>query len=93
MTPAQRDAIPKALITDVPGCDISIRADLLTTLWTNPNPSETSFSAQNISLSSSDYDLLLCIHSHGSTIVNKGDLIFLNGNVASVKNFVSLFLF
>ena len=62
MTPAQRDAIPKALITDVPGCDISIRADLMTTLWTNPNPSSSEgFAAQNITLSSSDYDFLLFV--------------------------------
>ena len=78
MTPAQRDTIPKALITDVPGCDISIRADLMTTLWTNPSPSEA-FAGQTITLSSSDYDMLLITYrsvtNHAydfSCIINKG---------------------
>ena len=55
----------------------------LKTLWTNANP-KSSFAAQNVQLSSSEYDLLLFIHraNNGSTapcnslIVPKGE----NGN-------------
>lgn len=58
----------------------------LKTLWTNPSPT-ASFAAQNVALSSSDYDLLLFVHraNNGSTapcnslVVPKGQ----NGNFAT----------
>lgn len=47
-------------ITDVPGADGKINAELLTKLWENPNPT-ANFPAQEITLSSDDYDFLLVI--------------------------------
>ena len=51
---------PNAIITGAPSADGNISVDLMTKLWENPNPS-SSFSAQQVTLSSSDYDLLLII--------------------------------
>lgn len=51
---------PNAVITGVPGANGDISVDLMTKLWENPSPT-ASFAAQNITLSSSDYDLLLLV--------------------------------
>ena len=91
LTPQEQAAIPKALITNVPGCDVSIRADLMTTLWTNPDPT-TAFAGQNITLSSADYDFLLVIFNpsldisnylRSSTIIPKGAHTILSYSVAN----------
>lgn len=58
LTPAQQQAIPRAMITDVPGVNGAVNAELMKVLWTNPNPG-SAFAAQSIELSSSDYDYLL----------------------------------
>ena len=52
-------------LPDAPTLVGNVRMSLL---WTNPSPS-ASFAAQNITLSSSDYDLLLLIYAH-----SKGNL-------------------
>ena len=85
MTPAQRDAIPKALITDVPGCDISIRADLMTILWTNPDPS-SSFAAQQITLNSDDYDCLLIVYRMINTYAGEFSQIIEKGTSTYLTN-------
>lgn len=78
MTPEQQAAIPKAIITEVPSVDGGIQADLMTKLWENPNPT-ASFAAQDIDLSSDDYDFLYINTSNGSSmIVEKGQNIRLN---------------
>lgn len=61
LTPQQRAAIPKALVTGAPGVDGGIDATLFTKLWENDSPS-SSFAAQNITLNSSDYDFLLWLY-------------------------------
>ena len=48
-------------VTGVPGADGTVSIDLMTKLWENPNPS-SDFAAQNITLASDDYDLLLIIY-------------------------------
>ena len=65
-------------VTGVPGADGTISIDLMTKLWENPDPT-AEFAAQDITLASDDYDLLLIIvkHSYGtnynySAIINKG---------------------
>ena len=86
MTPEQQAAIPKALITGAPGLDGNLSTDLLTKLWENPSPT-SAFAAQNITLSSSDYDMLIWISLEEnnlgpgigcSIIVPKGSDVFLN---------------
>lgn len=57
---------PNAIITGVPDADGDISVELMTKLWENPSPT-ASFSAQNIQLSSSDYDLLLVIANMEAT--------------------------
>lgn len=92
LTTAQKQGT-KWLITNVPSAEGSVEADLLTPLWTNPSPT-SSFTAQNISLASADYDLLLCVFgmaSSGSSyqissIAEKGKIItlgFVMGTSAS----------
>lgn len=80
LTTAQKEGT-KWLIKDVPSAEGSVEADLLNPLWTNPNDN-VSFSAQNITLSSADYDYLLIIArllegapSEVSAIVKKGGSI------------------
>lgn len=80
LTTAQKEGT-KWLIKDVPSADGSVEADLLNLLWTNPNDN-VSFSAQNITLSSADYDYLLIVarllegaSSEVSAIVKKGGSI------------------
>lgn len=74
MTPAQRAAIPKAQITDVPGADGTIRADLFKELWRNPSPS-SAFAAQNITLASDDYDFLLWVFKEGLSYDRNNSII------------------
>lgn len=82
MTDAEKEtysAGKRINITNVPGADGTISADMLTKLWENPNPTQA-FAGQNIALSSSDYDLLLFISRFdtggdtavSTTIVQKG---------------------
>lgn len=47
-------------VIGVPGADGTVSFDLMTKLWENPDPT-AEFAAQTITLSSSDYDLLLVI--------------------------------
>lgn len=47
-------------IVNCPWADGNVSVDLLTKLWENPSPT-SAFAAQNIALSSSDYDLLLLV--------------------------------
>lgn len=56
---------------------LPIPVDLMTKLWENPSPA-SAFAAQNITLTSSDYDFLLCIYKRyaggdleGSIIIPK----------------------
>ena len=53
-------------VTGVPGVDGTISIDLMTKLWENPDPTQ-SFAAQNITLSSDDYDFLLGMCNTGQT--------------------------
>lgn len=78
LTPEQQQAIPKAVITDVPGVNGKISTEFLKTLWVNPSPN-SAFAAQNITLASDDYDFLLIIYrlyttvnSYQSVITKKG---------------------
>ena len=64
LTPSQQES-GKWLITGVPGADGSIQIDLMTKLWENPDPT-ASFAAQNIVLSSSDYDMLLWLYKQNT---------------------------
>ena len=84
MTDAQKKG-KKWLIENVPGAEGEIDAELLVPLWTNPSPT-AAFAAQDITLSSSDYDFLLVITRYAantgyitsSTIVPKGRDVLLN---------------
>lgn len=58
LTPAEQAAIPKAVITNVPGVNGKVSTEFLKTLWVNPSPN-SAFAAQNITLASDDYDYLL----------------------------------
>lgn len=84
LTPAQQQAIPKAKITGAPGVDGPINVDLMTKLWENSSPT-SAFLPQTITLSSTDYDFLLCTYwnsyvrvSMSSAIANKGESILLD---------------
>lgn len=82
LSPAEQAALEHTLVTDVPGADGTISADILTKLWENPSPT-SAFAAQNITLSSSDYDYLMLITnfntnastSISTTIAEKGQNI------------------
>ena len=60
MTPAQQAAVVNGVIVNVPSVEGNIKAELMQVLWTNPNPT-ASFAAQNINLSSNDYDILIFV--------------------------------
>ena len=47
-------------VTGVPGVDGTVSIDLMTKLWENLDPT-SNFAAQNVTLSSGDYDLLLLV--------------------------------
>ena len=83
MTDTEKEAIPKALVVNAPGIDGPIDVDLITKLWENPSPT-VAFAAQDITLSSSDYDFLLIVsnvtggaHIAISSIAQKGQHIYL----------------
>lgn len=81
MTDAERDAYSagkKINITNVPGADGTISADMLTKLWENPNPSQT-FAGQNVDLSSADYDFLLVVANISTTSTYQLSTIFEKG--------------
>lgn len=67
MTEQQQAAVKEAVIDNAPGVDGGLTANLLTKLWENPDPSQL-FAAQDITLSSSDYDFLLTIYITTNTI-------------------------
>lgn len=87
---AYKIAHPDLLILDAPGADGNISADLLTELWSNPDSTAT-FAAQNISLSSSDYDFLLFIYRMyvggelSSAMTSKGEGVVLNGSTPNIR--------
>lgn len=56
-------------VTDVPGVEGTISFDLMTKLWENPNPS-AAFAAQNVTLASDDYDLLLYLYEVSTTALD-----------------------
>lgn len=86
---AYKIAHPDLLILDAPGADGNISADLLTELWSNPNPT-ADFTSQNITLSSSDYDFLLILANYVKSGTNyippiicpKGDSFMLTTAIA-----------
>lgn len=57
----------KWLITDVPGAKGFITVENMKLLWSNPSPT-SAFTAQNITLASSDYDKLLVIARNATSI-------------------------
>lgn len=79
MTDQEKEAIPEAMIENAPGIDGLLSATLMTKLWENPDPT-SAFAAQNITLSSDDYDFLLFLSKNYyggaeydlNTIVRKG---------------------
>jgi len=75
MSTAQQDAYtqshPKFQITNVPGTDGTISANLFTKLWENPSPT-SAFAAQNITLASGDYDFLAIITNYCMYWFEKG---------------------
>ena len=89
MTPEEQAAIPEAQIIGAPGVDGELRSDILKLLWSNPNPT-SAFASQNITLSSDDYDLLLCVYKRTTdnaasacTMALKGGALFLQQSKAS----------
>jgi hypothetical protein len=73
-------------VTDAPLVDGNVEVDLMKKLWENPSPT-ASFSAQNVSLNSADYDMLLIVfiddlsHTYtraNSAIIPKGSHGLLN---------------
>lgn len=67
MTEQQQAAVKEAVIDNAPGVDGGLTANLMTKLWENPDPSQL-FAAQDITLSSSDYDFLLTLYITTNTI-------------------------
>lgn len=53
-------------VVGVPGVEGNISFDLMTKLWENPSPS-AAFAAQNVTLASDDYDLLLYLYEVSTT--------------------------
>lgn len=68
---------------DTYSCDYSNKAFGGTLLWTNPNPTST-FSAQNIQLSSSDYDIYECIYVISSGVNDR----YLSSKSVKGKGFI-----
>lgn len=71
-------------VTGVPGADGTISIDLMTKLWENPNPTQA-FASQNISLSSSDYDMLLIVFAVSSNSTRKCSEITIKGFGATLS--------
>ena len=96
MTPEQRAAIPKAQITNVPGANGTISAEILKELWVNPSPA-SSFASQNITLASDDYDFLLALYYVStsdvricSVIAPKGESLLLGAPATGAGGSISL---
>lgn len=94
LTPAEQAAIPRAVITNVPGASGSIPVELIKTLWTNPTPT-AAFPAQDITLASDDYDIAIWIYrvstndaNHIWTAVEKGKSVVMNA-VAPSSSYIS----
>lgn len=83
MTDAQKKG-KKWLIENVPGAEGEIDAELMTKLWENPNPAIT-FTEQNITLASDDYDFLFCSTRAGyaGTIYDSQTVIAQKGHGAA----------
>ena len=67
LTPEEQETGDWTII-NCPWADGNVSVDLMTKLWENPDPS-ASFVAQNITLASDDYDLLLILSSYSTTNV------------------------
>ena len=90
LTPQQQET-GSYTITDCPWADGNVSVDLMTKLWENPSPT-SNFSAQDVMLSSSDYDMLLIVTKYNASgnryissyIGNSGFVEFTdyNGNAA-----------
>ena len=80
---SQQQAIPRAMIKDVPGVNGTVSAELLKTLWVNTSPT-AAFAAQNITLSSDDYDLLIWVFRFASTVSNDVSAISVKGDGLTV---------
>lgn len=65
----------KYYITGAPGADGSIQVDLITKLWENPDTSQ-SFTPQNITLSSGDYDMLMVEYRYSTSYNYKASSTF-----------------
>lgn len=78
MTPEQRAAIPKAQITNVPGADGTISAEVFKELWRNQSPT-SNFAAQTITLASDDYDFLLILYRESTGVSNQLSAITAKG--------------
>ena len=76
LTPQEQES-GSYTITDCPWADGNVSVDLMTKLWENPSPT-SSFAAQNVTLSSDDYDYLIAVCNATtsgrtiSTLIKKG---------------------
>ena len=82
MTDAQKKG-KKWLIENVPGAEGEIDAEILKELWRNPSPS-SAFAEQYVTLSSSDYDVLLIIARHATTLDREVSVTVSKGMGASL---------
>ncbi len=65
----EQKATGKWDIINAPGADGTISIDLMTKLWENSDPTQA-YSTGTITLSSSDYDLLLFQFAHANTTIS-----------------------
>lgn len=93
MTDQEQDAYAdehfKFTIDNIDEADEFVNVDLMTKLWENPSPT-SAFASQNITLSSSDYDILLVItRAHTSNDICQSAITYKGGNADVFSSFYS----
>lgn len=88
MTEAQRETYlaehPKVDVVGFPESKDGVDIPFMEKLWENPDPT-SAFGAQNITLSSSDYDCLLIFHKIHTTLDNISSCIVEKGKTAHLE--------
>ena len=91
LTDAQKEAYSagkKLNILDPPDCDGEVEVELMKLAWSNPNPSATTFSSQDVNLNTDgNYDFTLWKTTYGNYIVAKGASARLNETATTGSNY------
>lgn len=78
----------KLNILDPPDCDGEVDIELMHLAWSNPNPSASTFAAQDITLDTDDYDFAYVHTNMGDFETKKGSAFRCNEGACQTTNYV-----